>query len=261
VQRFIRGTFLTAVVLACSLSAAGALAEGGPAISGAPTIAYGQPNFGNLTSVASDGKGCQREFWLLPVIAEDHMTLSWDAMSLGTSAVIYPVGTKDYSWLTAKVVAEASSNSSGAGQVSFAAPRTGDMVVMFVDQDSASAGCGNPGPYQFNASVVHKMIVSLRTVRKKTTLYYATFQITLYNPDGARIVPSGVTYNFSEHAQGYEPDEYATQNAPPFRFLWHWNYLKTDYRVTVRVFVSALGYRTAVSNSLTLLASSHCNCD
>jgi hypothetical protein len=135
------------------------------------------------------------------------------------------------------------------------------MVVMFVDQDaSTSGGCANPGPYNFTASVVHRMIVSLRDVRK-TTLFYATFHIAIYNPDGARIDPPGITYNYEEHAQGYEPGEYGTLNAPPFKFVAHWNYLKTDYRMRLHVIVSALGYRTATSNWVTVFASSHCRCD
>jgi hypothetical protein len=261
VARFIRGTLVIAVVFVCSLSADGALANGGPTISGAPPIAYGQPNFGNLTNVTSDSDGCQREFWRLPVIAGDHVTLTWSALNSDTTVFVYPAGTTDSSWARAKVVAEASSNNGGTGKLGLSAVRTGDMTVMFVDQNRpAFPGCANPGPYNFTASVVHRMIVSLRAVRK-TTLYYATFRLTIYNPDGARIVPPGTTFDYLEQTRGYVPGEYGTLNAPPFKFVVHWGILKTDYRMSLRVIVSALGYRTALSNWVTVLASSHCGCD
>jgi hypothetical protein len=104
------------------------------------------------------------------------------------------------------------------------------------------------------------MIVSLREVRK-TTLYYATFRMAIHNPDGHRIDPTGITYDYEEQTRGYVPGWYGTLNAPPFTFVVHWTALKTDYRMSLRVSVSALGYRSATSNWVTVLASSHCQCD
>jgi len=224
VQRFIRGTSL-GVVLVCSFSAVTALADGGPTIGGAPTIAYGQPNFGNLTNVAPDSNGCQREFWLLPVIAKDSVTITWSALYSDTAVSVYPVGTKDSSWPKAKAVADASSNSTGAGHVSFAAARTGDMVVMFVDQNpSASAACANPGPYNFSASVVHKMIMSLRGTRKvKGPVTHTTFALRIYNPDGVRIDPPGLMYDGDIRTREYEPAGVGFQRWP-LTFTVHWNY-------------------------------------
>ncbi len=64
--------------LACLLiGAPTALADGGPKIAGAPTIPFGEPQFGNTLNGGRSLDGAYNSYWSLPVIAGDQITIEW----------------------------------------------------------------------------------------------------------------------------------------------------------------------------------------
>jgi hypothetical protein len=180
-----------AVSLACASSA---LADGGKAIAGAPTIVYGQQEFGTLGNGAVSDNGCSSpaytEWWLLPVAAGDQVTINWGMqVTFGTpnytGLQIYPVGTTDYTYADADTVVDQAlnNNDGGADQATFTATTTGTMPVAFVSPYTTCVAASS-GPYNFTAYVLHEMVLTAPAVGATLS---GTADIGVHSPDGAAL--------------------------------------------------------------------------
>jgi hypothetical protein len=94
----------------------GEVATGGGSIASAPTVAYGQLEFGNTaTDLPANefANGYCYSWWLVPAITGDKITIDWtsepDANGAYLTALwayLYPVGTTDFNFPNTNPVAE-----------------------------------------------------------------------------------------------------------------------------------------------------------
>jgi hypothetical protein len=159
------GVAMVTVVLA-ALVPANALAEGGKAISTAPSVVYGQQEFGNTASgqflEGSCGTGLfgggdgWRSYWALEVTAGDLLTINWEGTS-GTELKIAPPGTTDYTLFQANPVVSEELSSNLKNQAQYSVPLSGILPLYF----RVCSDYGTPGPYSFTVTAQHGLSVNL----------------------------------------------------------------------------------------------------
>lgn len=174
--------------LAClAVATAPAWADGSQTISGAPTVAFGQQEFGNTSSGTQDSDGYFHSYWALPVIAGDSVTIDWEAPNYASGQYptlrIFPVGTTDYNVGTTETSQYQDLSDNGRNELQFTAPRSGTMPVDF---RSSCASCdGGAGPYEFTAAVRHRVLLAVPA--KHSLPLHGTVAVTVRDPDGSGV--------------------------------------------------------------------------
>lgn len=145
------------------LAPASASAEGGTSIATAPTVTYGQQEFGNTAEyqVPYDEKcgdaASWRSFWNLPVSAGDLLTIDWEATRT-TELELLPVGTTDYTLSTVEPALIELPSTNYKAQSQYLVPLTGTMPLVLGTCEYLGH---SPGPYNFTVTAQHGLVVSL----------------------------------------------------------------------------------------------------
>jgi hypothetical protein len=173
---------LLVVLVALGLVPAMAPAEGSQTIASAPTVVFGQQEFGTTVGGAHLEKPSGlASFWSLPIIAGDQLTIDWEA-TLGSSTGIhlYPVGgVNDYTDQEAHTVAGQGQSDNGKNQLEYTAPTTGDMILAMVTNHASGAS------YNFIAYVRHA--VALAMPRLGSVPHRKTVVVAVHAPDGSEV--------------------------------------------------------------------------
>jgi hypothetical protein len=230
-----------------------ALASGGPDIASAPTVAYGQLEFGNTATddaTTYDQTYDCDSWWLVPAIAGDQVTVDW-AASLGpdgnySTAIVtslYAPGTTDFNFANVEPVVRAYVNeANGRQELKYTAARDGTLPLQF---QAAESNCtGSYGPYNFTAYIKHELIVTLSA--KATPKHHSTtFRVAAHNPDGVVIAQTALRAAFQLRVKG-QWQTIKTKRAP-LRFTKTWKPAQRHKFQSVRVSVSGPAYRTATT--------------
>lgn len=235
------GTLLASMVLAC-----GAFADGGATIAVAPRVTYGLQSFGNTTTAPPDTNRIYSSYWLLPVFAGDRFVIDWQGPppdGFGTdSLLLYPAGTTDYTVENTQWIDESDIGSNGSAQLSYTANTTGVMPLRFYADESHEAG-----PYNFTAYVTHAMTAAVQTVSTDRRAHRTNFRISLHNPDGVALSPSGV----GASVQVLLNSRWSTVGkVHSLAFTIAWSRATRGHREKVRVRVSAPTYAQTYSRAI-----------
>ena len=235
------------VVCCIGWGAPAALASGGSSIGSAPTIAYGQQEFGNTATDSPFVDFFSNSWWLLPVTAGDKITLDLQSELVNCNGCfspgptpdvseekIYPVGTNDFNVSSASPVSDHNPSDTGDLQDIITAPSTGTMPLDF------TAYVGNPGPYDFTAYVLHAIVLS-EDYRPNRRLHRTTFSVAVHDPDGAVIINSGLRMTVRV---GNAPRPIAEA----FTFSIKWNRNQRGKWQTVHFSVSGPSYQPAATS-------------
>lgn len=172
------------LLISASLMAAAipARAEGGASIASAPTVAYGQQEFGTLAT--PDAHCVYISWWQLPVVAGDAIQVDWEVHNEGIHFHVFPVGTNDFNFNMRESL-KFVPNPNLKTESTFTASQTGDMPMWFAIAETQCPSVNVPGPYSFTAYVVHALTVGLPRVsslRRRGTL-----TVAVHNPEGGPI--------------------------------------------------------------------------
>ncbi|HTA35207.1 MAG TPA: hypothetical protein VK761_00725 [Solirubrobacteraceae bacterium] len=181
---------LTIVSLAAAIyvlaSVAEASAEGGKTIASAPTVVFGQQEFGNTANGGHIETTCRGAgplyylFWDLPVTIDDSVTIDWEAMQK-TELELYPIGTSDFNFGSGSSGFQ-TQTPAGNGKNEFnyfASEKSGTVILAF-------RNCYyEPGAFSFTAYVTHALSLGVPHV---TALHRTgTLAIAVHNPEGGPI--------------------------------------------------------------------------
>jgi hypothetical protein len=181
--------------MAAALIVAGpAMAAGGRDIRSAPTVVYGEQQFGNAaTDGGSTGSCFQRtgqgnSWWLLPVSTGDEITIQLEGESSGDglSVRVYPNGTNEFNVEdTDYYVVDTTNGPEDAERLElvFTAPVTGTMPMDVVTCDSV-------GSYAFTAYVRHRVRLSVPRIPSLPTS--GTVAVDVRTPDGGTVDDAGL---------------------------------------------------------------------
>ncbi len=157
---------VVATVVLLALAPASALAEGGKAISTAPSVVYGQQEFGNTASgqflEGSCGTGLfgagdgWRSYWSMAVTTGDLLTINWEGVA-GTELKVMPPGTTDYTIFQTNPAVSEELSSNLKNQAQYTVPISGVMPLYF----RVCSDYGTPGPYSFTVTAQHGLSVNL----------------------------------------------------------------------------------------------------
>lgn len=169
-----------------------AAAEGGTSIASAPTVTYGQQQFGNTATGAREDR-CENKyfsFWGLPVLAGDEAIVDWESVAKYTQLYLMPVGTTDFTFHQTNAVAEQNLSTNNKNQLRYRAPVTGIVPLVFVYCEYSSEDPA--GPYTFIASVRHAVFATLAPI---TNIYKrSTITGSASLVDGTP-APDGMVFN------------------------------------------------------------------
>jgi hypothetical protein len=154
---------------------ASALADGGSSIASAPSVVYGQQQFGNTANGSNPIEPSQ--YWLLSVTAGDLITIDWESHAY-PQLHIYPIGTTDFSLGNAYPF-KSQDVVSVQNELVFTAPRTGAMPMEFFQWNESR------GPYDFTAYVRHAIRLGLPRTSKLHRK--ATLPVSVHNAEGGVI--------------------------------------------------------------------------
>jgi len=229
---------------------ASALATGGGSIASAPTVAYGQQEFGNTaTDLPANefANGYCYSWWLVPAITGDKITIDWtsepDANGAYLTALwayLYPVGTTDFNFPNTNPVAEKDVNYAVTGLQELQYITNRDETLPLEFQAGASNCQADAGPYNFTAYVSHELVLALHAHTNRA--HHSTmFSVAVHNPDGAPItgVPFVATYQLLSHGHWQKIRSGALQ------FTKKWTPARRGTFQSVRVTVSGPSYRSA----------------
>jgi hypothetical protein len=243
-----RHLVLLVVLLGASLAypVASALAAGGSSIAAAPTVVYGQQEFGNTLTDNNIHVDCHGwSYWLLPVTAGDHLTIDFEGQGAQNEA-IYPVGTNDFNVTDTATVQEDSIGANGHQQALYTAEQSGIMPLVFYV--SQAQGCGEAnGPYDFTVSVQHELVLSLSASRANRRRHQTTFGVGVDNPDGLPVSSAGLRMA----VQLLIRRRWTTvATLAPASFSYTWPHAEWGYWQHVRVRVFGPEYLSATSRSV-----------
>lgn len=190
-NRFRRAARTLALLIVAShiglIAASDARATGGSSIGSAPSVVYGQQEFGNtVTDEGGERPDCDttrgpgRSWWMLPVIADDRVTIDLEGKTEGDGFLVnvYPLGTNQFNVGQSKPFASTVNHQENKEELSFTAPATGTMPM-------GVATCDAVGTYNFTAYVVHVIRLGLPhplLLRRKGLL-----SVSVHSPDGGII--------------------------------------------------------------------------
>jgi len=224
------------------------LASGGSNITSAPTVVYGQQEFGNTATddppVGGDFNGCS-SWWVLDVTAGDKLTVNWQSVSKTNSvaafdASLFSVGINDFN-VSNNAVVHAQLKGNGYGQLLYTAPRTGVMPLQ-----SSNYTCSNGGgPYDFTAYVRHALVLGIRT-RASRRSHTTSFIVSVHNPDGA-LISNPALRAALQHRAGGKWQTLQTV-AQPFNLTIKWKPAQRGKPQTIRVSMSGPSYQTTTKS-------------
>lgn len=224
---------------------AGALASG--TIAGAPTVVFGQQEFGNTATDSETTCPALQEqdsWWLLPAQAGDRVTIDYEGSGVRQER-LFRIGTNDFNY-PARDQSPFQQTDSGGGNAEavITIPQTESWPLEF---DSWSA-CNSPigGPYDFTAYVAHKVIVSLSARRGRA--HQTVFTAKLSSPDGAALVSSALKCTFQELTGGRFVK--VGTSAPPCHRTLRWSAKQRGRLQTLRVQVAGVGYLPVSSRNI-----------
>jgi hypothetical protein len=247
IRRFIVSICVAGSVLCL---APGALAAGGASIAAAPTVVYGQLEFGN--TVTDSGKGtpqCDnagdgRSWWLLPVLTGDQVKIDLAGHTEGDGFIVaaYSVGTNDFNFVNEpSPYASNSEHQADQAEVVFRAPADGNMPLLV-------SSCDNVGDYSFTAYVTHGVVAKLSSKGSNHRQHRTYFAVSAYNPDGAPVT-SGLHATVQVSRSG-KWGLWKTLSQSQFSsFYIGWPRSMRGHSWNVRVVVSGSGYQTATSRA------------
>jgi hypothetical protein len=200
---------------ALSLLPAVAHAEG-KSIAEATPVVYGQQQFGNTSNGGEGTPGCfatsdhhsYRSWWALNATAGDEVKVDWQTHQTEMNMNIFAVGSTDFTFLNENPVASSTVAANFSEEATYTAVRTGVLPLEF----HSDTGCGNePGPYNFTASVLHAVVLSVPTL---TTLpQTGSIFVGVHNPDGVPISDPSLIVSFNVEVSGGA--SYAAVGAAP----------------------------------------------
>jgi hypothetical protein len=181
---------LFASLLLTSYICQAAWAEGGKSIAAAPTVIFGQQEFGNTAAGVEDSKGNFHSWWNLAVLAGDRVTIDWGAPNYTSGQYpelqVFPLGTNDYTvggvpFGTYQVQAP---NDNGLNQFNFTVASSGDIPFNFT---AGPGNCcsGSNGPYDFTAYVLHA--VELAIARRRALSIRGILPVAVNRPEGGLV--------------------------------------------------------------------------
>jgi hypothetical protein len=231
-----------------------ASAAGSTTIAGAPSIPIGVQQFGNTADGSQTSGSCggrnYSQYWSLPVVAGDQVTVTWQADNLGTYFYVLPIGTTDFNVGDTSPERTFTLNSNGMAEAVFPATRTGTMPLRFY-----VSSCGrDPGPYAFTAYVSHAVVVDF--ARPGSLPLTGTLQVTAHNPDGVPIT-SGVSLDVQAR-RGEDPwttvgSAAASGSPTPVGYVLPKEY--AGEKVQIKVLANGAGYTGATSAVVSFTAS------
>jgi hypothetical protein len=239
------------VVVAVLVCAPAAFAGGGASIASAPSVAYGQQEFGNTAtdygSQTRTGQLNGDSWWQLQAIAGDRITVDWEGDA--SLMEVWPVGTTDYNVNSIQLdhqlspFVNSSNGSNGKMETVFTAPRDGAYPLEF-----QTVYCCNdtpPGPYDFTAYDQHRLVLSLGQGRTNRRLHNTRFVVGVHSPDGAVVNNANLRYKVERLSHS----RWVTLStlAQPFAFSLKWPRGERGKWQRIRVQVFGSGYLTATS--------------
>ncbi len=258
-MRWFRGIAALVTVAVACFAAQTAAASGGTDIASAPSIVYGQQEFGNtvIDNGESPGEpvsfhldaGCgngNSSWWTLPVQAGDKVTVDFEGGA--STMLVYPVGTTDFNLLSTDSFLESDMPSNDKQEAKFSAPASGSMPVDFYDCADQPA----PGPYDFAASVLHGLVVSLSVGAVNRRQHRTAFLVALHTPSGGAVSNAALRSALQIRAHG----SWATLTTigVPDAFSYRWSHDQRGKRQSLRVRVYGPGYQTTISRTVNVTA-------
>jgi hypothetical protein len=226
-----------------------ALAAGGATIGAAPTVAYGQQEFGNTATDSTPAQDLcngaeQNSWWLLPVTAGDRVIIDFQGTGAQYEA-LYPVGTSDYNVNNASSVEHAELGSNGAQEAVVTVQQDGTMPLDFSTYDCTFGNFGKPGPYNFTVGVQHALVVSLAVTGMNRRRHRTSFSLGVHSPNGVAISNPSLQVAVQRLAGGKWIAVRTTTAAATIPVAWA-RALRGRWQ-SVRVEVSGSGYLSATS--------------
>src|SRR3954469_18777236 len=188
--RTLRRSSLLCTLLVSLAIAPSAFADGGTSISNATPVTFGQQLFGNTSNGGQSPHGdCggvdYRSWWMFNVSAGDLVTIHWES-DQSPILHVFPVGTTDFNYTDQQTVRDDTLPDSHKHETRFRATQGGSMPLEFLTRDdSCNIYDSDPGPYDFIATVTHKMVATLAVDHRSGHRTY--FQPAVYNADGSPI--------------------------------------------------------------------------
>ncbi len=163
-----------------------ASAEGGTTIASAPTVAYGQQEFGNTANGGHIETTCHGAgplyylFWDLPVTIDDSVTIDWEAAQPRTELELYPIGTTDFNFGSGSNGFQTQTPAgNGKNELSYVASEGSGTVIL------AFRNCYyEPGAFSFTAYVTHALTLA---VPHRTLHGRGTIAVAVHNPEGGAV--------------------------------------------------------------------------
>ena len=187
---------LTVVIAVLGLTlVSSARATGGASIGSAPTVVYGQQEFGNtVTDEGGEPPNCDttrgpgRSWWMLPAVVGDRITIDLEGQTEGDGFQInvYPLGTNQFNFPKAQRAASIERQESREELV-FTAPSTGSMPMDVLTCDAI-------GSYDFTTYVTHTVRLALLHLSRLRPGDLLT--VLVHSPDGG-IVSASATASTS----------------------------------------------------------------
>lgn len=176
------------------LSPTASLAEGGTSIAGAPSVVFGQQEFGNLLYGPPDGENTHcipnyRSWWTVPAIAGDTITIDWEGQNRGDYLQLFTPGISDFTYSKATPVANSNLNDNAKAEVTYTAAQTGNLPLEFIANNDFECDV-LPGPYNFTAFVTHTVRLALpRLARLHRT---GVLPVSVHTAEGGVITDPGL---------------------------------------------------------------------
>jgi hypothetical protein len=199
-RRCVPPLFAAALVAsALGASPTSASADAGTIASATPVV-YGQQEFGNTLNGGTGEPSCfgsppqksYRSWWALSVTAGDELKVDWETHQTSMNLNLFPVGTTDFTFLTGSPLVSQQVNANFKAEAKYTATQTGVLPFEF----HSDTGCGSePGPYDFVASVLHAVVLSLPVVTQLPPA--GTVTVGVHNPDGAPLSDPSLVVTFN----------------------------------------------------------------
>lgn len=245
--------FGVAMIVVCATASA-AVASGGANIASAPTVVYGQQEFGN--TVTDDGQGtpnCDttrgpgRSWWTLPVTAGDRVTIDLGGQTQGDgfSIDVYATGTNDFD-VAQRLPYASEDDFRDQVELVFTAPVSGTMPM-----DVST--CDDIGTYAFTAYVQHRLVLSLSAGATNHRSHRTKLIVGAHNPDGVVVNSAVLRCRFER--LGHRKWIMIATRAQPFALSYKWPRSERGTWQWLRVQVSGSGYLTAASQSVRVRAA------
>lgn len=194
-HRLIRITLVAFTLL--SAAAASASVEGGMGIATAPTVAFGQQEFGNLAT--PDAHCVYASWWQLPVVTGDTIRIDWEVHDEGIHLHVWAPGTTEFNFETRESL-KLVPNANLKTESTFPATQTGDMPIRFAIAEPHCPSVSVPGPYSFTAYVTHGLSLALPHIAAMHNK--GALAVAVHNPSGGPINDSAVQVQLQIKGRG-----------------------------------------------------------